>query len=1005
MAKVMEDDLVASTTLLAGALNAYGESSEMAGLRAAEFYKAITMGHMRAGDLATALGRVQSIAHELGVSVEEVNASLVSLTIGGLKASEAGTQLRGALTALLKPTPEMTKALHTLGVESGPAAIATWGWQEALEKVKNTTDGAAESLAKLFPNVRGGAGAFRLLSEGAQKYKEMMDAQAKIDQKFLATGALEAMSTDAARLTAELNKLRNFFTAEFGATLVHNLNVAVDLLGGGKGLVGALRLVTMELPLAAAAMGALWLALRKVTVEGPAGFNALGGAIGGARTQLLSLRTAFMALAALEVGRLLGQQIGGAIDNWISAPYEAQRKALQDSIELNKQRTDASIREKDRENKTLSQMIRQQLAEASKFYIQDAANFKNAMELHVKAMKSSFEHILSEYRKLTNDLAAESEKLAKKASEGPQKIAEISAGIKTREFNASVDRWSANPTQQYYMYAERTRQLADQAAKLQAKAISDEEQRAADFAWQQVAASQQQALSSAKESQNRVLITQSLELANSIDNERISAVKQQTSLESRASEDLKTRNQNAEAHLDRLQQEWDAILQKVSEWKRTDAEGKEIVEKPEVAAKKLAELQTMVDKFVRDVNKHGKADFLAPLLGDPKALESLGRKAVDMLGDVRLKNIQLEPQAMAKLWADLQVSADKVRLNVKVIAQIEKFTGLNIEQVGTEGVMNAYDEATKKNAADVQRQTQYLTDATLARNNFNRSLQEATAILSKQAQQRISLEGGESIKSPYAIQAEQALTTLDKLKTLSKQANITKEDIARVMPDVLKTLNVGGPAQNAVNNTIDALTQVKDAVRGLNEVKLDKNVEQINAINVQLEKMKQQKQEAEGTKSAIQDQTSAVNSGIPSVASLEQAWWGVEAAASAAAQAAASASLASAGGGGADWSEGDLMAARGGIVNYLGRGGRPRGTDTIPAMLSPGEFVMNSRSTRRFFSQLVAMNAGITPTYRSQGGNVTVGDIHVNGAAQPRETAREVIKSLKRELRRGTSSL
>ena len=67
---------------------------------------------------------------------------------------------------------------------------------------------------------------------------------------------------------------------------------------------------------------------------------------------------------------------------------------------------------------------------------------------------------------------------------------------------------------------------------------------------------------------------------------------------------------------------------------------------------------------------------------------------------------------------------------------------------------------------------------------------------------------------------------------------------------------------------------------------------------------------------------------------------------------------------------------------------------------------MSARATQQFYSQLVAMNAGVTPSYRAQGGGtrVTVGDIHVNGAAEPSQTAREVMKSLKRELRRGTSA-
>ena len=74
---------------------------------------------------------------------------------------------------------------------------------------------------------------------------------------------------------------------------------------------------------------------------------------------------------------------------------------------------------------------------------------------------------------------------------------------------------------------------------------------------------------------------------------------------------------------------------------------------------------------------------------------------------------------------------------------------------------------------------------------------------------------------------------------------------------------------------------------------------------------------------------------------------------------------------------GELTAAHGGMA-FLAGGGRPRGTDVIPAMLSPGEMVMSAATTRRFASQLTAMNAGVKPSYHSQGGHVTnVGDINV----------------------------
>src|SRR5688500_17561399 len=56
--------------------------------------------------------------------------------------------------------------------------------------------------------------------------------------------------------------------------------------------------------------------------------------------------------------------------------------------------------------------------------------------------------------------------------------------------------------------------------------------------------------------------------------------------------------------------------------------------------------------------------------------------------------------------------------------------------------------------------------------------------------------------------------------------------------------------------------------------------------------------------------------------------------------------------------------ATGGVVKYLARGGfgdrwRPRGTDTVPAMLTPGEGVLNVAAMNRLgTSALEALNSG-----------------------------------------------
>jgi hypothetical protein len=78
-------------------------------------------------------------------------------------------------------------------------------------------------------------------------------------------------------------------------------------------------------------------------------------------------------------------------------------------------------------------------------------------------------------------------------------------------------------------------------------------------------------------------------------------------------------------------------------------------------------------------------------------------------------------------------------------------------------------------------------------------------------------------------------------------------------------------------------------------------------------------------------------------------------------------------------------------------------------MLTPGEFVVNAKSARNFFPQLQAINAGQSPVYREQGGQVTnIGDVNVTlqgGDGPPAQTIREIGNGLRRELRRKTVKL
>jgi hypothetical protein len=89
-------------------------------------------------------------------------------------------------------------------------------------------------------------------------------------------------------------------------------------------------------------------------------------------------------------------------------------------------------------------------------------------------------------------------------------------------------------------------------------------------------------------------------------------------------------------------------------------------------------------------------------------------------------------------------------------------------------------------------------------------------------------------------------------------------------------------------------------------------------------------------------------------------------------------------------------------------GGMFRGQDRQLTALARGETVVNRKQSRKFFSELNAMNQGSQPVYRDQGGPVTnVGDVNVTvqGGDSSQQTVRGIGHALRRELKRGNITL
>lgn len=164
-----------SVALLTGALNAYGLESDQTQRVSAQFFKTIELGRVRASEMANSFGDIAIVANQLGIQLDEVQAAVSTLTIKGVAYNKAATQLRGIFVKLLKPTEQMKEFFREIGVESGEAAIRTFGFDGVLQRLQDSTKGSATELAKYINRVRGLSGALALSNEGLDTYRKNLD--------------------------------------------------------------------------------------------------------------------------------------------------------------------------------------------------------------------------------------------------------------------------------------------------------------------------------------------------------------------------------------------------------------------------------------------------------------------------------------------------------------------------------------------------------------------------------------------------------------------------------------------------------------------------------------------------------------------------------------------------------------------------------------------------------------------------------------------------------------
>jgi TP901 family phage tail tape measure protein len=219
-----------AVNLLSGAMKAYGLDVSQTKNVSALLFKTIEIGRVEASELANTFGRIAVPASQLGISMAELGTAISVITEKGVGAHEAITQIRGVILELLKPSRDMKKAFgEILGVDSAEAAIKIYGLGGTLQRLARATEGSSTELATMFNNVRALTGVMGLTGASAERYNEVLSKITEGMQSYDKATEI-AMESSGKNVQVTVNKIKNMFT-ELGSGLVDKISKIINIFG------------------------------------------------------------------------------------------------------------------------------------------------------------------------------------------------------------------------------------------------------------------------------------------------------------------------------------------------------------------------------------------------------------------------------------------------------------------------------------------------------------------------------------------------------------------------------------------------------------------------------------------------------------------------------------------------------------------------------------------------------------------------------------------------------
>ena len=226
-----------ATNILTSAINAFGLDAKESNKWANVFFEAVKAGKTTVSGLAQGFGQIAPLAYEVGIKFEELMGITSAMTTSGLDASIAYTQVRAAVSNLLKPTKEMQEIYTKLGITNIKTKITQDGLTQTIRNLSEATNGNNEMLAKAFGSVEALNAVMMLNNETGNKaieiIKGMTDGVNLMDEAFV-----KQKNTFASNMILFQNSI-NSVLIPLGNKILPIIVKGIDALNYGLKIIGS----------------------------------------------------------------------------------------------------------------------------------------------------------------------------------------------------------------------------------------------------------------------------------------------------------------------------------------------------------------------------------------------------------------------------------------------------------------------------------------------------------------------------------------------------------------------------------------------------------------------------------------------------------------------------------------------------------------------------------------------------------------------------------------------